>query len=283
MPELYPSLNIFVYWIIGIICAIILFVSVLLHELAHFIVALRYGLEVREIVLYIFGGVSVIEDQDELASKDYRKEFKIAIVGPLASFVIAAILATSLGLLTYITLGSYNSTENVSANVAAGVLQYGALVNALLGGFNLIPVFPSDGGRILRSGLLRSKNDYDKSTKITARIGIAISYGFIGLGFFIMISGSFISGIWLLRVGWFLNSSARSYLAQHQLRSILSGIRLDSIMNSHIIAVRKDILIDRLIHEYFNTPTTDVFPVIDDFGHLVDMVTAKDASRVPEY
>jgi Zn-dependent protease len=177
------------------VCAIILFVSVLLHELAHSIVALRYGLEVCEIVLYIFGGVSVIEDQDELASKDYRKEFKIAIVGPLASFVIAAILATSSWLLTYITLGSYNNTENVSAIVAAGVLQYGALVNALLGGFNLIPAFPSDGGRILRSALLRSKNDYDKSTKITARIGIAISYGFIGLGFFIMISGSFISGI----------------------------------------------------------------------------------------
>ncbi len=248
MPELYPGLNIFVYWIMGITCAIILFVSVLLHELAHSIVALRYGLEVREIVLYIFGGVSVIEDQDELASKDYRKEFKIAIVGPLASFVIAAILATSSWLLTYLTLGSYNNTENVSAIVAAGVLQYGALVNALLGGFNLIPAFPSDGGGILRSALLRSKNDYDKSSKNTARIGIAISYGFIGLGFFIMISGSFISGIWLLLVGWFLNSSARSYLEQHQLRSILSGIRLGSIMNSHIIAVRKDMLIDRLIH-----------------------------------
>lgn len=100
MAELYPGLNIFVYWIMGITCAIILFVSVLLHELAHSIVTLRYGLEVREIVLYIFGGVSVIEDQDELASKDYRKEFKIAIVGPLASFVIAAILATSSWLLT---------------------------------------------------------------------------------------------------------------------------------------------------------------------------------------
>jgi Zn-dependent protease len=83
MPELYPGLDISVYWIMGIIGAIILFVSVLLHELAHSIVALRYGLKVREIVLFIFGGVSVIEDQDEVESKDFHKEFKIAIVGPI--------------------------------------------------------------------------------------------------------------------------------------------------------------------------------------------------------
>ena len=148
----------------------------------------------------------------------------------------------------FISIGSHNNADNVSAIMAEGVLQYGALVNLLLGGFNLIPAFPLDGGRILRAALLRSKHDYDKSTKITARIGMAISYGFMGIGFFAMISGSYLSGIWLLLIGWFLNSSARSYLEQHQLRSILSGIRLGSIMNSHIIAVRKDMLIDRLIH-----------------------------------
>jgi Zn-dependent protease len=145
MPEIYPGLNVSVYWIMGIIGAIILFVSVLLHELAHSIVALSYGLKVREIVLYIFGGVSVIEDQDEVASKDFRKEFKIAIVGPITSFVIAAILATSLWLLMYMTIGSHNNADNVSAIIAAGVLQYGALVNLLLGGINLIPAFPLDG------------------------------------------------------------------------------------------------------------------------------------------
>jgi Zn-dependent protease len=240
----------------GIIGAIILLVSVLLHELAHSIVALRYGLEVREIILFIFGGVSVIEDQDEEASKDFRKEFKIAVVGPITSFVIAAILATSLWLLIYVTTGSnnnnINNTDNIPAIIVAGVLQYGALVNVLLGGINLIPAFPSDGGRILRSALLRSKRDYDKSTKITARIEIAISYGFMGFGFLIMISGSFISGIWLLLVGWFLNSGARSYLAQHQLTSILSGVSLTDIMNTQIIAVRKDMLITHLIDDYLS-------------------------------
>jgi Zn-dependent protease/predicted transcriptional regulator len=288
MPELYAGLDISVYWIMGIVGAIVLVVSVLLHELAHSIVALRYGLEVREIVLYIFGGVSVIEGQDEVASKDFRKEFKIAVVGPITSFVIAAILATSLWLLIYVATGSNNNnsitnTDNIPAIIAVGVLQYGALVNVILGGINLIPAFPLDGGRILRSALLRSKNNYDKSTKITARIGIAISYGFMGLGFFSMISGSYVSGIWLLLIGWFLNSSTRSYLAQHQLRSILSGVRLGSIMDSNIITVRTDMLIERLIHDYFNASDKDLFPVTDDFAHLVGMVAAKDACRVPEY
>ena len=283
MPELYPGLDISAYWIMGIICAIILFVSVLLHELAHSIVALRYGLEVREIVLHIFGGVSVIEDQDELASKDFRKEFKIAIVGPITSFVIAVILATSFWFLMFISIGSHNNADNVSAIMAEGVLQYGALVNLLLGGFNLIPAFPLDGGRILRSALIRSKNDYDKSTRIAARVGIVISYGFMGIGFFAMISGSYLSGIWLLLIGWFLNSTTKSYLAQHHMRSILSGIRLGSIMNRHIIALRKDMLINGLIQEYLNTSMRDFFPVTDDIGHLVGMVTAKDAFRVPEY
>lgn len=287
MPEIYPGLNISVYWIMGIIGAIILLISVLLHELAHSIVALRYGLEVREIILFIFGGVSVIEDQDEEASKDFRKEFKIAVVGPITSFVIAAILATSLWLLIYVTTGSnnnnINNSDNIPAIIVAGVLQYGALVNVLLGGINLIPAFPSDGGRILRSALLRSKRDYDRSTKITARIGIAISYGFMGFGFLIMISGSFISGIWLLLVGWFLNSGTRSYLAQHQLRSILSGVSLNGIMKTQIIAIRKDMLITQLIHDYLSVSAKDSFPVIDDYGHLVGMVASKDAWRVPEY
>jgi len=287
MPEIYPGLNISVYWIMGIIGAIILLVSVLLHELAHSIVALRYGLEVREIILFIFGGVSVIEDQDEEASKDFRKEFRIAVVGPITSFVIAAILATSLWLLIYLTTGSnnnnINNTDNIPAIIVAGILQYGALVNVLLGGINLIPAFPSDGGRILRSALLRSKRDYDKSTKITARIGIAISYGFMGFGFLVMISGSFISGIWLLLVGWFLNSGARSYLAQHQLTSILSGVSLNGIMNTQIIAIRKDMLITHLIHDYLSVSAKDSLPVIDDYGHLVGMVASKDAWRAPEY
>lgn len=145
-------------------------------------------------------------------------------------------MAISFFLLTLIssesTFTTINTADITSSNhtltiVAAGLLQYGALVNTTLGGFNLIPVFPSDGGRILRSVLLRlKKNDYDKSTKITVRIGIMTSYVFMGFGFFNLISGSPISGIWILIIGWFLISRARSYLAQFERRRSLSGVEV---------------------------------------------------------
>jgi Zn-dependent protease len=217
MPELYPGLSISSYWLMGAIGAIIVFASVLLHELAHSLVALRYGLRVRQIILFIFGGVSEIDEEE--SSKDFRKEFNIAVAGPITSFIISAILSfVWLGILSLASDGNGNSiplinTDNISdetLNIAVGILYYGAFVNALIGGFNLIPVFPLDGGRILRSALLRWRNDYDQATKIASKIGIVISYGFIGLGFLLMIGEAFISGIWLVFIGWFLNSGAQS-------------------------------------------------------------------------
>lgn len=167
--------------------------------------------------------------------------------------------------------------------IAVGILYYGAFTNVLLGGFNLIPAFPLDGGRILRSALLRWRKDYDQATKVASKIGIGISYGFIGLGFLIMIGGSFISGIWLVFIGWFLNSGAQSYLAQHELTTLLSKVRLGNIMNFKVITVTQDTTVYRLIHEYFNTYSKDSFPVVDDESktHLIGMVTFRDAWNVP--
>lgn len=284
MPEIYPGLDITAYWIMGIMGAIVLFISVLLHELAHSIIALRYGLKVRQIMLFIFGGVSDIDDEE--VSKDFRKEFKIAVAGPITSFTIAGILTAFLWLLissTAIGSESIIKDSNAVTIIIAGVLYYGALANVLLGGFNLIPAFPLDGGRMLRSALLRWKRDYDKSTKIAAKIGIGISFGFMGFGFFTMFAGPFIGGIWLVLIGWFLNSGAQSYLAQYELTSILSGVRLSSIMNTRITAVREDMTIDRLIRDFFNVHAKDSFPIIDDSNRLVGMVTFKDAWSVPEH
>ena len=277
MPEIYPFLAAIEYWVMGVIGAIILFISVLLHELAHSFVALKYGLKVRQIVLFIFGGVSDIEEEE--SSKDFRKEFKIAVVGPLTSFVIAGILALSLSILNQVNV----EDTIVAITIAEGVLYYGTLVNVLIGGFNLIPAFPLDGGRILRSALLRWKKDYDQSTKIATKVGIAISYGFMALGFVVVFTGSFISGMWLLLIGWFLNSGAQSYLAQQELSSILSGVRLGNIMNTKVISVKEDITIDRLIKDYFNVYAKDSFPVVNDFNYLLGMVTFKDAMKVSDH
>ena len=290
MPELYPGLSISSYWLMGAVGAIILFASVLLHELAHSLVALWYGLRVRQITLFIFGGVSEIDEEE--SSKDFRKEFNIAIVGPVTSFVISALLAVVwLGLLSlvnegnggdsYLSLPNTDNSSDETLNIIVGILYYGAFINLLLGVFNLIPAFPLDGGRVLRAALLKWRKDYDQATKIASKIGIAISYGIMGLGFIILLGGSFISGIWLLFIGWFLNSGAQSYLAQHELTNLLSNVRLGNIMNTTVIAVTPDTPIDKMIHEYFNIYSKDSFPVVDSGNHLIGMITFKDAWNVP--
>jgi CBS domain-containing protein len=152
----------------------------------------------------------------------------------------------------------------------------------MLGAFNLIPAFPLDGGRILRAGLVAWKKDFDGATRTVARVGIAISYGFMGVGFLTMISGYFISGIWILLIGWFINSGAQSYLSQHELTSVLAGVRLKDIMNTRVIAVRKDVKIDELLKEYFAIYMKSSFPVIDYSGRMLGMVTLKRVHETPE-
>jgi Zn-dependent protease len=276
MPQYFPNLATVQYWIMGAIGAIILFISVFLHELMHSVIALRYGIKVRQIILFIFGGVSEIPEE----TRDFRKEFKIAIAGPAASFAIAGALAVSWWFVSQISPAEQQLLA--TKQVVEGILLYGAIINTVLGGFNLIPAFPLDGGRILRAGLVAWKKDYDSATRIAARVGIAISYGFMGIGFLAMITGSFISGIWILLIGWFLNSGAQSYLSQHELTSVLAGVRLKDIMNTGVIAVRKDVKIDDLLKEYFAIYMKSSFPVIDYSGRLLGMVTLKRVHETQE-
>ena len=290
MPQIYPGLNTIEYWVMGAIGAAVLFISVLLHELAHSIIATRYGLKVRQIVLFIFGGVSDIEEEVQI-TKDFRKEFKIAVVGPVTSFVLAAIFASVWwGILLSQVNSSGNDTNTVAGGLhvtiamVEGVLFYGAIVNILLGSFNLIPAFPLDGGRILRAGLVKWKKDYDQATKVAVKIGIWISYGFMGFGFFSMLGGSFTGGLWLILIGWFLNNGAQSYLYQREISSVLSGVRLEDIMNTKVISVREGTKVDELLKNYFNQYMKSAFPVLsaeDDI--LLGMVTLKEVMDVPEY
>jgi Zn-dependent protease/predicted transcriptional regulator len=276
MPQYSPGLTEAQYWVMGAAGAIVLFFSVFIHELMHSIVAMNYGIRVRQITLFIFGGVSEITEE----TRDFKKEFKIAIAGPAASFAIAAALAAPWWLVSRADAGDISQLV-LAKQTAQGVLLYGAIINALVGAFNLIPAFPLDGGRILRSALIRQKKSYDNATRVAARVGIAISYGFMAIGFLIMFAGSFLSGIWLLVIGWFLNSGAQSYLAQHELSSALSGVRLRDIMNTRVIAARDDVTVDQLLKDYFGAYMKSAFPVIDASGRLLGMVTLKNAAEVP--
>jgi Zn-dependent protease/predicted transcriptional regulator len=262
------------YWIVGAIIAAMLFISVLLHELAHSLVALRYGIKIRQIILFIFGGVSDISEEP----KDYRKEATMALAGPAMSFMLAGIF-TIFGLLVSQTTPT-GSSVLILKQVTLDILYYAALINTILGIFNLIPAFPSDGGRILRAALVKLKKDYDKATRDAVKVGIVISYGFMVLGFLMMAVGSFLSGIWMLLIGWFLNSGAQSYLSQHELSSVLSHVRLREIMNTNIISVKQDITVIELLDSYFDVYRKTEFPVVDENGNLIGAVATKQAMNV---
>lgn len=317
MPTFYPGLSTFQYWIMGAVAAGILFISVLLHELAHSLLSIRYGLKVRQIILFIFGGVSDIRDEP----KDYHKEFKIAIVGPLTSFALALgffltwiIILQTAGPIAQPNIENFyadtlanktsssppisggpndepktlipknqltqNPTVKVALNevfirIISGILMYGAIVNALLGGFNLLPAFPLDGGRVLRAVLTRWKKNFDEATRISVKAGVAISYALMALGFLSMLSGSFVGGLWLIILGWFLQSGAQAYLQQHEISSKLSHIKLKEIMNRQYVSVDMDDTVANALRNYFDTYRKSEFPVVDRHGYLIGSISSR--------
>jgi Zn-dependent protease len=310
MPVLYPDLPQWAYWTMGILGGIILFISVLLHELSHSMVAKRYGFRVRQIILFVFGGVSDIQDEPR---EDYKKEFTLAIVGPISSFALAGLFAVvwyvliQVGVTTTATSQAdilfampqlqreqartspttTVSEEEVVGSIAQGIMRYGIIVNILLGGFNLLPAFPLDGGRVLRAGLMRWKGNYHDATKTAVKVGIGISYGLMAFGFLTIFTGSFTGGIWLILIGWFLQSGAQSYLQQHEITTALSGVRLYQIMNTQFIAVTPDMSIKEVLEVYFNIHRKSELPVVekeDGTGnnYLLGSITAKDAMNVSE-
>jgi CBS domain-containing protein len=177
------------------------------------------------------------------------------------------------------SVGEFSKTVLTMIN---GIFFYSSILNLILGIFNLIPAFPMDGGRILRALLFKKNKNYDQSTRIAVRIGIIMSYIFFGIGIIIILSGSFISGMWIILIGWFLQNGAQSYIYQYDVMKILSKIKLEEIMNTNIISVPDDITIDFLIKNYFNVYMKSTFPVTNANGQLYGIVSLKNTLNVPE-
>jgi Zn-dependent protease/CBS domain-containing protein len=314
MPLFYPGLSQLAYWTMGILGAIILLISVLLHELSHSIVAKRYGYKVRQIILFVFGGVSDIRDEPK---EEYKKEFTIAIVGPISSFALAGLFAVAWFVLVQVGTNTTTSQMNtplfalpqpqqqeqgetspagtsdqwVIGIIAQGIMRYGIIVNILLGGFNLLPAFPLDGGRVLRAGLMRWRGNYHDATKTAVKVGVWISYGLMAFGFLTILTGSFTGGIWLILIAWFLQSGAQSYLQQHEITSALSGVRLYQIMNTQFVAVTQSMNIQEVLEDYFNIHRKSELPVVEkevdnttgtNYYYLLGSITAKDAMSISE-
>lgn len=232
---LYPGWSPALYWITSTIAALLLFVSVLLHELAHSVVARARGLTVKNITLFIFGGVSNIEQEPSSPGI----EFQVAIVGPLTSILIGALAALLL-------LPLRGNTSPVTA-----VLGYLAYTNILLGIFNLIPGFPLDGGRVLRSIIWRISGSLRTATRAATISGEVIAYLFILAGIWLFFAGSVLDGIWFGFIGWFLLSSARSANSQAMLQSMFQGVKVADVMNPNPVTVPANISLQRLVDDYF--------------------------------
>lgn len=271
MPDYVKGLPTADYWVMSLAATGLLFFSILLHELSHSMVAKKFGIPVKSITLFIFGGVSDITKEPE----DFHQEFKMSIAGPLASFGIAAVLAL------FFWLVNSDSGSPVYLQ-AKGILFYGTIANAALGLFNLIPAFPLDGGRVLRAVLVRWKKDYHRATKIATSLGIMISYAFMAFGLVYLLGGDFVGGIWIILVGWFLHSGAQSYMVQFELTNALRGLFAGNVMNTSVIAVRQDESVSYVLENYFATTMKSELPVLDEEGQLMGMITLRAVLEVPE-
>jgi Zn-dependent protease len=189
-PSQYETWSTAAYWIAGVSSAVLLFVTVLIHEMAHALVARRRGLPVPRITLFIFGGMSHMSRQPATAGE----EFQIAAAGPATSLVIAALTA-GLGL-----------ALRETSEKAEAILFYLAFVNLALGIFNILPGFPLDGGRVLRSIAWKRTGSFRKATRVASSVGEFFGYGLIIAGFFVLLAGGLLDGLWLAFIGWFLHA-----------------------------------------------------------------------------
>ncbi len=252
------------YWIVSLIATLLLFVSVLLHELAHSLVARARGLPVKNITLFIFGGVSNI--QEEPASPGV--EFQMAVVGPVVSLLIGAV-----AFLLQLPLQGSNSSLQ-------GILFYLGVTNILLGIFNLIPGFPLDGGRVLRSIIWKINGSLRRATRVTTIIGQIIAYLFILWGIWLFFTGSLLGGIWIGFIGWFLLNSAQAANSQVMLQSMFRGVTVSDVMNTGPNTVPANISLQRLVDEYF-LPSALRSALVMQADQLVGLITLGDIRQIP--
>ena len=261
---IYPGWGTATYWIVGLIAAILLFVSVLLHELAHSLVARSRGLPVSSITLFIFGGVSNLDREPQTPGV----EFWMAIVGPITSIVIGII-----AYLLYLPVGA-------SRSPLAAILSYLAITNILLGIFNLIPGFPLDGGRVLRSIIWKITGNLRRATRIASVIGEIVAFLFILVGIWIFFSGNIFSGIWIGFIGWFLLTAARTANSQVMLESMFRGVTVSQVMNPNPVTVPANISLQRLVDEYF-LPQGLRSALVVQGDQLAGLITLSDIRHVP--
>lgn len=266
-PSVYPRLDVATSWVLGVIAAILLFASVLIHELSHSVVARSYGADVKGITLFLFGGMSQTADEPRSA----REEFWMSIVGPATS--------VALGLLFYM-IGGIGLILDWPTSVIA-ISGYLSLINFLLGVFNLVPGFPLDGGRVLRSAIWGWTNDLIKATRYASLSGQFFGYALMGVGFVDILGGRFIGGLWLIFIGWFLTGAARSGYQQMLIRQALSGVRVEQIMTTDVPVVSAQTSVREFVDNQLLRHEFSCYPVTSESDDVIGVIGTEEVRTVP--
>jgi Zn-dependent protease len=254
-----------VSYALGLASALLLFASILLHEFGHAIIARRHGIQVQEIDLWLLGGVSIMQGE----AHEPGDELRYALAGPAVTAVVAAIFAVISLLLA----------DSASA-VLRALIDYQLLINCLILGFNLLPAFPLDGGRVLRALLWRHRNDIGAATATAATVGRAFGYLMIALGALEFIGGS-AAGLWLVVIGFFLVGAAGAQATSAQVQAVFSGVNARSLMSTPVVAVPAEISLERAVGDYFLPHRYTAFPAVDIDGRLLGLLTLQAAEAVP--
>ena len=268
-------------YVLAVVSAIAFFGSILLHELGHALVAMRNGIGISEITLWLFGGVAHLKSD----SQSPGVEFRVAAAGPAVTFVIATVLAALGVALAGSEQGFVDSMlVREGADVSGWIAAVGWLtsINVLVLIFNLIPAYPLDGGRIARAIAWRITGDRSRATRFAAGMGQAFSYVFIGVGLLLLVGGYAISGIWLALIGLILGSSARGAAAQTEFASRLDGISVADVMDAEPVSIPEDATVERALDEFFLRYRWSWFPVTDATQRFRGLLVRDAADAVPE-
>ena len=265
-PRVVPELSGRAYLVMGVVAGALFFGSLLLHEIAHSLMARAKGVEVEGITLFIFGGVSRMRDE----ARSARDEFLIAGVGPLASLVIGA---------AFWALFLLGDALGWSA-AAVEVARYLSFLNVALAVFNLLPGFPLDGGRLFRAVLWWWRDDLEEATRIASVGGQAMGVLIATFGLLQLFAGNLIGGLWLGVIGWFLMNAAKMSYRQHVLRAGLEGARARDAMTADPEVVSPNISVGELVEDHFLRDKHGSYPVVEN-GEPLGLVTLEETGQVP--
>ncbi len=265
-PYYYENLSTATYWLMGAFGAIGLFASIIAHEFTHSLVARRFGMPMEGITLFIFGGVAEMEDEPPSA----QAEFWMAIAGPLSSIAIG-----------FIFWGLFALGRQLDwSDTATGVFGYLRMINWVLAGFNLLPAFPLDGGRVLRSILWNYKKDLGKATRIASKGGSWFGALLIVLGVFFIISGAFIGGFWWILIGLFLRNASQMSYRRLIMRNALEGESIERFMKKDPITVPPDATVEDLVENYVYKYHFRMYPVSNNHK-LLSCVSTREIKEIP--